>query len=111
MSRTSRALNRARQLIDTMQGREFTVSEFSSDDQHCLVRQLPFLRKHELHFRKKHKTKQIIYQAIKFPICTEDLPEPIRVEKKVSSKKDWVFRDWFPLPEFKVNAVYKHDGW
>ena len=118
MSRTSRALHRARQLIDSMQGREWTKdvfkgSEFNSGDYCCITKNIAILLKNKEVVGKKKMGKKITvfhYTAIKFPLCTEDLPEPIRFEKKVSSKKEWVFRDWFPIPEFKVNSVYRHDG-
>jgi hypothetical protein len=101
---------RARALIDKMQGREWTVSEFDLVDRHCIARALPDLRKYELHFRKKPKTKQIIYQAVRYPLCMEDLPLPFRVVKK-DYAPTWNYEGWFPVPEFKVNQVYKYDGW
>ena len=82
MPRPNRALHRARQIIDKMNGKEWTKdvfkgSEFNAGDYCCITKNIALLLKN----------------------------------KEVVGKKEWVFRDWFPLPEFKVNSVYRHDGW
>jgi hypothetical protein len=101
-----------------MQGRDWVINDFKDASfetgaYSCIYKSMRTLIKIGEIVGVKRKGKKITvthYTATKLPLAVEVISEPVKVEKK-EEFKEWIYSGWFPVPNFKVKQVYKHDGW
>lgn len=106
-------LNKVRKTIDDLNGKEFEIKDLCDGDYTHMYRyigklvmlnevKLVRIKKNVVGGRRFKDSK--VYKATRNKLFVTELEE---------SKTDtrWQYSHLFPVPSFKVNSVYRHEGW
>jgi hypothetical protein len=116
-TRTSKALDTFRRLVDTKNGSEWEVKDLGVGDNTRIYRQLKslletgevvFVRlKRNIMQLDGKRTKRLrdskVFKAVKCNLYQH------KESKAKEAEQEWVYRDWFPIPEFKVLSLHRNE--